>query len=228
MVLKRPASSKASVNEPKPRKKLKTVQEKVELLDLLRELKCYATVATRGAVNPLLCRAVIVFITYLHRTTQLIHHHFQSISFIIGDTVVESGQHYWETKAQKDCKSYSVGVAYRNLGKFDQLGKTNTSWCIHVNNWLQASFAAKHNNKAKTLEVAVPDRIGVYIDFEGGMVRRSSSVYWNPSPQRRKKLPEIGKWIRWLGKQPQQWSSMIADGRQCFLDFQRHVHSLRC
>ncbi|XP_051785764.1 FSD1-like protein isoform X2 [Erpetoichthys calabaricus] len=89
---------------------------------------------------------------------------------VLGDTVVECGQHYWETKAQKDCKSYSVGVAYRNLGKFDQLGKTNTSWCIHVNNWLQASFAAKHNNKAKTLEVAVPDRIGVYIDFEGGQL----------------------------------------------------------
>ncbi|CAB1351927.1 unnamed protein product, partial [Coregonus sp. 'balchen'] len=43
----------------------------------------------------------------------------------------------------------SVGVSYRNLGKFDQLGKTNTTWCIHINNWLQTSFSAKHNNKAK-------------------------------------------------------------------------------
>ncbi|XP_069043461.1 FSD1-like protein isoform X3 [Lepisosteus oculatus] len=89
---------------------------------------------------------------------------------VLGDSSIESGQHYWEVKAQKDCKSYSVGVAYRNLGKFDQLGKTNTSWCIHVNNWLQATFAAKHNNKAKSLEVAVPDRIGVYCDFDGGQL----------------------------------------------------------
>ncbi|XP_048359427.1 FSD1-like protein isoform X4 [Sphaerodactylus townsendi] len=89
---------------------------------------------------------------------------------VLGDTAIESGQHYWEVKAQKDCKSYSVGVAYKNLGKFDQLGKTNTSWCIHINNWLQVTFAAKHNNKAKVLDAVVPDRIGVYCDFDGGQL----------------------------------------------------------
>uniref|UniRef100_A0A670KFA0 Fibronectin type III and SPRY domain containing 1 like n=1 Tax=Podarcis muralis TaxID=64176 RepID=A0A670KFA0_PODMU len=89
---------------------------------------------------------------------------------VLGDTTIENGQHYWEVKAQKDCKSYSVGVAYKNLGKFDQLGKTNTSWCVHVNNWLQTTFAAKHNNKAKSLDVLVPDRIGVYCDFDGGQL----------------------------------------------------------
>ncbi|PIO35068.1 hypothetical protein AB205_0147560 [Aquarana catesbeiana] len=87
-----------------------------------------------------------------------------------GDSTIESGQHYWEVKAQKDCKSYSVGITYKTIGKFDQLGKTNTSWCLHVNNWLQATFAAKHNNKAKALEVAVPDKIGVYCDFDGGQL----------------------------------------------------------
>uniref|UniRef100_A0A8C2IK83 Fibronectin type III and SPRY domain containing 1-like n=1 Tax=Cyprinus carpio TaxID=7962 RepID=A0A8C2IK83_CYPCA len=89
---------------------------------------------------------------------------------VLGDTSIESGQHYWEVKPQKDCKSYSVGLAYRNLGKFDQLGKTNTTWCIHVNNWLQNSFAAKHNNKAKNLDVPVPDSIGVYCDFDRGQL----------------------------------------------------------
>ncbi|XP_067262744.1 FSD1-like protein isoform X1 [Chanodichthys erythropterus] len=89
---------------------------------------------------------------------------------VLGDTCIESGQHYWEVKPQKDCKSYSVGLAYRNLGKFDQLGKTNNTWCIHVNNWLQNSFAAKHNNKAKNLDVPVPDSIGVYCDFDRGQL----------------------------------------------------------
>uniref|UniRef100_A0A673LDR2 FSD1-like protein n=1 Tax=Sinocyclocheilus rhinocerous TaxID=307959 RepID=A0A673LDR2_9TELE len=89
---------------------------------------------------------------------------------VLGDTSMESDQHYWEVKPQKDCKSYSVGLAYRNLGKFEQLGKTNTSWCIHVNNWLQNSFAAKHNNKAKNLDVAAPDSIGVYCDFDRGQL----------------------------------------------------------
>ncbi|NXY90894.1 FSD1L protein, partial [Alcedo cyanopectus] len=97
--------------------------------------------------------------------------HFTGESYtVLGDTAVESGQHYWEVRAQKDCKSYSVGVTYRNLGKFDQLGKTNSSWCIHVNNWLQTTFSAKHNNKAKTLDIPVPDRIGVYCDFDGGQL----------------------------------------------------------
>ncbi|NXG94043.1 FSD1L protein, partial [Stercorarius parasiticus] len=89
---------------------------------------------------------------------------------VLGDTAVESGQHYWEVRAQKDCKSYSVGVTYRNLGKFDQLGKTNSSWCIHINNWLQTTISAKHNNKTKTLDITVPDRIGVYCDFNGGQL----------------------------------------------------------
>ncbi|XP_037228668.1 FSD1-like protein isoform X2 [Falco biarmicus] len=89
---------------------------------------------------------------------------------VLGDTAIESGQHYWEVRAQKECKSYSVGVTYRNLGKFEQLGKTNSSWCIHINNWLQTTFSAKHNNKTKTLDMPVPDRIGVYCDFDGGQL----------------------------------------------------------
>uniref|UniRef100_A0A2K6G3Y0 Fibronectin type III and SPRY domain containing 1 like n=1 Tax=Propithecus coquereli TaxID=379532 RepID=A0A2K6G3Y0_PROCO len=89
---------------------------------------------------------------------------------VLGDTAIESGQHYWEVKAQKDCKSYSVGVTYKTLGKFDQLGKTNTSWCVHVNNWLQNTFAAKHNNKVKALDVTVPEKIGVFCDFDGGQL----------------------------------------------------------
>ncbi|XP_045548633.1 FSD1-like protein isoform X4 [Salmo salar] len=89
---------------------------------------------------------------------------------VLGDTSMDCGQHYWEVKALKDCKSYSVGISYRNLGKFDQLGKTNTTWCIHINNWLQASFAAKHNNKAKSLDGTVPDRIGVFCDLDSGQL----------------------------------------------------------
>ncbi|NXY43508.1 FSD1L protein, partial [Ceuthmochares aereus] len=97
--------------------------------------------------------------------------HFTGESYtVLGDTAIESGQHYWEVRAQKDCKSYCVGVTYRNLGKFDQLGKTSSSWCIHVNNWLQTTFSAKHNNKTKTLDIPVPDRIGVYCDFNGGQL----------------------------------------------------------
>ncbi|KAI2664108.1 FSD1-like protein [Labeo rohita] len=95
---------------------------------------------------------------------------------VLGDTSIESGQHYWEVKPQKDCKSYSVGLAYRNLGKFDQLGKTNTTWCIHVNNWLQNSFAAKHNNKAKNLDVPIPSAVKSFQKTENGLGGSNSSI----------------------------------------------------
>jgi hypothetical protein len=74
-----------------------------------------------------------------------------------------------------------VGVAYKTLGKFDQLGKTNTSWCVHVNSWLQNTFAAKHNNKVKALDVPVPEKIGVFCDFDGGKCtyfsKKKNSLY---------------------------------------------------
>uniref|UniRef100_A0A8C5WFA2 HTH CENPB-type domain-containing protein n=1 Tax=Leptobrachium leishanense TaxID=445787 RepID=A0A8C5WFA2_9ANUR len=48
---KRSAPSKASTNEAKRQKKFKTLQEKVELLDLLREKKSYAAVARHYGIN---------------------------------------------------------------------------------------------------------------------------------------------------------------------------------
>uniref|UniRef100_A0A8C5PZV7 DDE-1 domain-containing protein n=1 Tax=Leptobrachium leishanense TaxID=445787 RepID=A0A8C5PZV7_9ANUR len=51
MLHKRSAPSKASTNEAKQQKKFKTLQEKVELLDLLREKKSYAAVARHYGFN---------------------------------------------------------------------------------------------------------------------------------------------------------------------------------
>ncbi|NXU41866.1 FSD1 protein, partial [Drymodes brunneopygia] len=85
-----------------------------------------------------------------------------------GDTLIDGDEHYWEVRYDRDSKAFGVGVAYRSLGKFDQLGKTSASWCLHLNNWLQVSFSAKHNNKAKALDVPVPDCIGVHCNFHEG------------------------------------------------------------
>uniref|UniRef100_A0A4W4GSD7 Fibronectin type III and SPRY domain-containing protein 1 n=1 Tax=Electrophorus electricus TaxID=8005 RepID=A0A4W4GSD7_ELEEL len=87
---------------------------------------------------------------------------------VLGDTMIDAGQHYWEVRFDKDSKTFAVGVALRSLGRFDQLGKTSTSWCVHLNNWLQQSLTAKHNNRARMLDCAVPDRIGVYCNYEEG------------------------------------------------------------
>nr|XP_033788682.1 CENPB DNA-binding domain-containing protein 1-like [Geotrypetes seraphini] len=48
---KRPAPSKAYGNEPKRQQKCKTLQEKVELMDMLREQKRYAAVVRHYDIN---------------------------------------------------------------------------------------------------------------------------------------------------------------------------------
>ncbi|XP_021100646.1 fibronectin type III and SPRY domain-containing protein 1 isoform X6 [Heterocephalus glaber] len=89
---------------------------------------------------------------------------------VLGDTLIDGGDHYWEVRYEPDSKAFGVGVAYRSLGRFEQLGKTSASWCLHVNNWLQVSFTAKHANKVKVLDAPVPDCLGVHCDFHQGLL----------------------------------------------------------
>ncbi len=88
---------------------------------------------------------------------------------LLGDQEMTGGCHYWELRPLTDWKSFSVGVAYRaSLGRFDQLGKSAGSWCLHASQWLQSSLAAKHNNRAKALDWPLPQRIGIYCDYNNG------------------------------------------------------------
>uniref|UniRef100_A0A3B3VNA7 Fibronectin type III and SPRY domain containing 1 n=1 Tax=Poecilia latipinna TaxID=48699 RepID=A0A3B3VNA7_9TELE len=89
---------------------------------------------------------------------------------VLADTMIDAGQQYWEVKLDKESKAFAVGIALRSLGRFDQLGKSSASWCIHLNNWLQQSLTAKHNNKARTLDCPIPNTIGVYVNYDEGVV----------------------------------------------------------
>ena len=101
---------------------------------------------------------------------------------VLGDTFIDAGQQYWEVRFDKESKAFAVGLALRNLGRFDQLGKSNASWCIHLNNWLHQSLTAKHNNKARALDCPIPDRIGVYCNYEEGetdpQIHLLSTLHW--------------------------------------------------
>ncbi|KAL3049797.1 FSD1-like protein isoform X1 [Trematomus bernacchii] len=88
---------------------------------------------------------------------------------VLGDQEMVGGGLYWELRPLADWKSFSVGVAYRSsLGRFDQLGKSSGSWCLHASQWLQSSLAVKHNNRAKALDWPLPQRIGIYCDYDNG------------------------------------------------------------
>ncbi|XP_067414337.1 fibronectin type III and SPRY domain-containing protein 1 isoform X2 [Emydura macquarii macquarii] len=121
---------------------------------------------------------------------------------VLGDTLIDGGDHYWEVKYDRDSKAFGVGLAYRTLGKFDQLGKTSSSWCVHLNNWLQVSFTAKHNNKAKILDVPVPDCIGVYCNFHEGLVRQLPCLFRPAGAQHRQMPTEAKQRHQQLQRQP--------------------------
>ncbi|XP_029024099.1 FSD1-like protein isoform X2 [Betta splendens] len=88
---------------------------------------------------------------------------------VLGDQDMIGGCHYWEVRPLADWKSLTVGVAYRaSLGRFDQLGKSSGSWCLHASQWLQSSLAAKHNNRSKALDFLIPQRIGICCDYDNG------------------------------------------------------------
>ncbi|XP_068190657.1 FSD1-like protein [Antennarius striatus] len=88
---------------------------------------------------------------------------------VLGDEKMLDGCHYWELRPLLDWKSFSVGVAYQgSLGRFDQLGKSASSWCLHASQWLQTSLAAKHNNRVKVLDWPLPQRIGIYCNYDNG------------------------------------------------------------
>uniref|UniRef100_A0A3B5PYZ8 Fibronectin type III and SPRY domain-containing protein 1 n=1 Tax=Xiphophorus maculatus TaxID=8083 RepID=A0A3B5PYZ8_XIPMA len=89
---------------------------------------------------------------------------------VLADTMIDAGQQYWEVKLDRESKAFAVGIALRSLGRFDQLGKSSASWCIHLNNWLQQSLTAKHNNKARTLDCPIPNTIGVYVNYDEGVL----------------------------------------------------------
>lgn len=93
-------------------------------------------------------------------------------SCFLGDQEMSADSHYWEVRPLADWKSFSVGVAYRaSLGRYDQLGKSGGSWCLSASQWLQMSLAAKHNNRAKALDWTLPQRIGIYCDYDNGIVQ---------------------------------------------------------
>lgn len=92
----------------------------------------------------------------------------RGLCVLTADTMIDAGQQYWEVRFDKESKAFAVGVALRSLGRFDQLGKSGASWCIHLNNWLQQSLTAKHNNKARTLDCPIPNSIGVFVNYEEG------------------------------------------------------------
>ncbi|CAN0326044.1 unnamed protein product [Lampetra planeri] len=106
----------------------------------------------------------------------------------LGNVAIARGQAYWEATVSAGSRAVAVGVAYRSLGRFEALGRTAASWCLH---WAAGprvhSLAVKHDNRARAIVVVArsaglaaggeaggatpslpPSRIGVHCDYGAG------------------------------------------------------------
>ncbi|XP_048416014.1 zinc-binding protein A33-like isoform X2 [Stegostoma tigrinum] len=82
------------------------------------------------------------------------------------------GRCYWEVEIGGDRRRWDVGMCYESLsrkgkGKECSLGQNKESWCLYSE---PGSVAALHDNNATKLTAQMPTRVGVYVDFEAGII----------------------------------------------------------
>ncbi|XP_020383028.2 nuclear factor 7, brain-like [Rhincodon typus] len=82
------------------------------------------------------------------------------------------GRCYWEVEIGGDRRRWDVGMCYESLsrkgkGKECSLGQNKESWCLYSE---PGSVAALHDNNATKLTAQMPTRVGVYVDFEVGII----------------------------------------------------------
>ncbi|XP_034646348.1 E3 ubiquitin-protein ligase RNF135 isoform X1 [Trachemys scripta elegans] len=85
------------------------------------------------------------------------------ISQVMCSQSFSEGRHYWEVST-KDSGGWAVGVADGNIGRNDQLGRTELSWCVE---WTgkNKQLSAWHRNQETRLSEDRPLKVGVFLDL---------------------------------------------------------------
>ncbi|XP_041038604.1 E3 ubiquitin-protein ligase TRIM11-like [Carcharodon carcharias] len=91
---------------------------------------------------------------------------------ILGAQAVSCGRSYWEIEVKEGDGAWSIGVCYKSIsrrgaGNECLLGFNDKSWCIHSGS---DSLSSLHNGKRIAIKAEKPSTLGVYIDFEGGII----------------------------------------------------------
>eukprot|EP00062_Callorhinchus_milii_P000363 gi/632934294/ref/XP_007906601.1/ PREDICTED: E3 ubiquitin/ISG15 ligase TRIM25-like [Callorhinchus milii] len=95
---------------------------------------------------------------------------------VLGIEAVSYRPSYWEVTVRKDGAGWKIGVCYGTMkrkGEGDEcaLGLNIKSWCLE--SWLDTwgdSIEALHNNVKTKLTADRLTKVGVYVDFEGGII----------------------------------------------------------
>ncbi|XP_042198781.1 E3 ubiquitin-protein ligase TRIM11 [Callorhinchus milii] len=85
---------------------------------------------------------------------------------------VSCGRSYWEVEAGGDRRRWDIGVCYGSLSRKGEgaecsLGQNKKSWCLYSE---PGKLVALHNNNTTKLAAESPCTVGVFVDFEAGII----------------------------------------------------------
>ncbi|XP_070695346.1 SPRY domain-containing protein 4 [Pempheris klunzingeri] len=92
---------------------------------------------------------------------------FRDWAVVYGDEKISSGRHYWEVTVKKS-QEFRLGVAEAMMSRDDCVGTNTSSW---VFGYAQRKWFAMTSNKIVPVTlVGKPDRVGILLDYEAGLL----------------------------------------------------------
>ncbi|XP_068454307.1 SPRY domain-containing protein 4 [Clinocottus analis] len=92
---------------------------------------------------------------------------FRDWANVFGDEKISGGRHYWEVTVKKS-QEFRLGVAEALMSREDCVGTNGSSW---VFGYAQRKWFAMTGNKVVPVaQVGKPDRIGIRLDYEAGVL----------------------------------------------------------
>uniref|UniRef100_A0A3Q3WMG4 B30.2/SPRY domain-containing protein n=1 Tax=Mola mola TaxID=94237 RepID=A0A3Q3WMG4_MOLML len=92
---------------------------------------------------------------------------FRDWAVVFGDEKITSGRHYWEVTVKKS-QEFRLGVAEALMSRDDCVGTNSSSW---VFGYAQRKWFTMTSNKIVPVTlVGKPDRVGILLDYEAGLL----------------------------------------------------------
>ncbi|KAM6982837.1 SPRY domain-containing protein 4 [Tautogolabrus adspersus] len=92
---------------------------------------------------------------------------FRDWAVVFGDEKISNGRHYWEVTVKKS-QEFRLGVAEASMSRDDCVGTNSSSW---VFGYAQRKWFAMTSNKIVPVTlVGKPDRVGLLLDYEEGLL----------------------------------------------------------
>ncbi|XP_029361725.1 SPRY domain-containing protein 4 [Echeneis naucrates] len=101
--------------------------------------------------------------TYVPRNPE----RFRDWAVVLGDEKINSGRHYWEVTVKKS-QAFRLGLAEALMSRDECVGTNTCSW---VFGYAHRKWFAMTNNKIVPVKlIGKPDRVGILLDYEAGLL----------------------------------------------------------